>query len=187
LTCVSFLPANASKCFKVSYVTQDGFIVMSFDKHPIKIFSPDKFLVKQIPIFKPNSEALLSPSHMHSIESPEKNSFEVILSGKKLLCTLYIKFAEKLCRFEDGEDESKHLSIECRFVNHQRKGVKARSFSAGIILDSRRSIIGDFEGSLYMLDKETKDITKVNKVHLDAVHHLQKLHEVNPSQSTLSP
>jgi hypothetical protein len=154
----------------------------------MQILSPELKLVKQIPIPKPNSELLLSPSYISCVASSEPNKYCLILTGKKILYSLEIKFYDYS---ESNENSSKNqeledsISIQYKITNHQKKGKKSKSFSAGLMLNENSALVGGFEGSLLVLDMRERYLAKLNKVHLDAIHHLQKINSSELDQGIL--
>lgn len=101
-------------------------------------------------------------------------SYELIVTGKKLLYKIRLEFSQQTLLMGESKSESKHLAIRHRTTNHQLKGKRARGFSAGLIVDECTSLVGGFDGSLLLVDKRKGPLTQVNKIHLDAVHHLQR-------------
>jgi outer membrane protein assembly factor BamB len=144
----------------------------------MQILSPQLQLVKQIPIPRPNTEALSSPSYISCLSSKDPHYYSFILTGKKLLYSLEIEFYEY--PQTDGKETDEKpietsMTIQYKLQNFQKKGKKSQSYSAGLMINDNSVLVGDFEGALLILDKREKYLVKLNEIHLDAVHHLQKI------------
>ena len=161
-------------------------MLLSVDREPMQILSPKLHLVKQIPLPKPNSELLLSPSYINCLKSSDPNKYYLILTGKKLLYSLEIEFTDHSQENEDSPENPlfTSLSIQYKITNHQKKGKKSKSFSAGVMLNESSALVGGFEGSLLVLDMRERYLAKLNKIHLDAIHHIQKINTTGVEEGT---
>ena len=146
----------------------------------MKLFSPNLVLVQQIPIKKPNSELFLSPSYISCLKSDNNSKFIFMLTGKKLLSSLEIKFIENENQTENYIDNTEKLPyIKYKLYNHQTKGMRSKSYSASLMINENSSFIGGYDGSLSLLDKREKELNIINMIHLDAIHHFQNLKSSN--------
>lgn len=144
----------------------------------MKLFSPQLTLLRQIPIVRPNSEVFLSPSYISCASAAQSESYTLVLTGRKLLYSLEIEFDTRVCSTDpspSGDPSEPFPRIQWRLTNFQKKGKKCASFSAGLALDQNSVLVGGFDGTLLILDMREKYLVKLNKIHLDAVHHLQKV------------
>lgn len=152
----------------------------------MKLISPELKLVQQIPILRPNSEVFLSPSYISNVDSQPADAFTLILAGKKLLYSLEIEFGPSPNPNEALYESlaSKNLQkIQWRLTNFQKKSKKSVSFSACLAINENSVLVGGFDGTLSILDMREKFIAKLNKIHLDAVHHLQKVQNSGTNQT----